>query len=279
MQPPSAEALRTARAQALGAADTGLWERADAANPNPSRFVPVQITGFSALHARRQAQLQAARDVASKLDESREGLRKLADERQVAVQLRLKHYAERQALLAHRVLRLCAARHPPHAARHATPSRPRAAGHAPCHHHHVPDTAHSGVRLSQCDRVASCCSHCARVAPRCSHPSCVARRAATSPLARSRLPPALPHRDVAATPRSSGSTRCAATTVSSLLSRPPSKHGSASSASSQPRWSLRTPPDSMTLRAHCSERRPACSARRTACPMPRTLDLAGLGLA
>ena len=60
-----------------------LWERADASNPNPSRFVPVQITGFNALHERRAQQLQAANDVAAKLAEAQAEMQKLADERQV----------------------------------------------------------------------------------------------------------------------------------------------------------------------------------------------------
>ena len=47
--------------------NAGMWERADAHNPNPARFVPRQITGFNALHERRIQQIQAARDIASKL--------------------------------------------------------------------------------------------------------------------------------------------------------------------------------------------------------------------
>ena len=81
MAPPAPDVLQRARAESIAAADTGLWERADAHNPNPARFVPVQITGFSALHERRTQQLQAARDVGTKLRESQEVLRKLEDER------------------------------------------------------------------------------------------------------------------------------------------------------------------------------------------------------
>ena len=98
--------VRRRRTEQLNAADTGLWERADAQNPNPARFVPVQITGFAKLHERRQQQLQAARDVLTKLSESEAKLQALEDERQVGIALRLRHYAERQQLLAHRVLRL-----------------------------------------------------------------------------------------------------------------------------------------------------------------------------
>ena len=50
MQTPPADQLQRARAESLAAADTGLWERADAQNPNPARFLPVQMTGFTALH-------------------------------------------------------------------------------------------------------------------------------------------------------------------------------------------------------------------------------------
>ena len=106
MVPPAADQMQRARAESLAAADTGLWERADAQNPNPQRFVPVQLTGFNALHERRVQQQQAAKDVAAKLAESQEALKRLADERKVAIDLRLRHYAERQQLLAHRVLRM-----------------------------------------------------------------------------------------------------------------------------------------------------------------------------
>ena len=83
MVPPSAEVLQRARAESLAASDTGLWERADEQNPDPMRFVPAQITGFNALHERRQQQVQAARDLASKLRTSHDELRKLDDERKV----------------------------------------------------------------------------------------------------------------------------------------------------------------------------------------------------
>ena len=106
MQPPTPDALQRARAESLAASDTGMWERADAHNPNPARFVPRQITGFNALHERRIQQIQAARDIASKLRESETMLRRLEDERQLAVELRLRHYAERHQILSHRVLRL-----------------------------------------------------------------------------------------------------------------------------------------------------------------------------
>ena len=109
MAPPPPDVLQRARSESLAAADTGLWERADASNPNPARFVPVQVTGFNALHERRMQQLQAAQDVTAKLRETQNQLRKLEDERKVAVELRLRHYAERQQILSHRVLRLHAA--------------------------------------------------------------------------------------------------------------------------------------------------------------------------
>ena len=109
MAPPAADVLQRTRAESLAAADTGLWERADRLNPAPNRFVPVQITGFTALQDRRARQLQAARDVCGKLAETQASLRALEDERRVAIRLRLKHYAERQQQLSHRVLRLYAA--------------------------------------------------------------------------------------------------------------------------------------------------------------------------
>ena len=109
MQPPAPDALQRARAESLASADTGLWERADAQNPNPHRFVPVQITGFSALHERHAQQLQAVRDVTATLREAEAKLRTLEDERRAAIELRLRHYSERQQILSHRVLRLSAA--------------------------------------------------------------------------------------------------------------------------------------------------------------------------
>ena len=47
--------------------------------------------------------------MAAKLKESQEAIRKVEDERKVAVDLRLRHCVERQQTLAHRVLRLYAA--------------------------------------------------------------------------------------------------------------------------------------------------------------------------
>ena len=69
---------------------------------------PVQVTGFKALHSRREAQLQAARDLATKLQASQQEVRTIEDERAVAIDLRFRHYVERQQALAHRVLRLYA---------------------------------------------------------------------------------------------------------------------------------------------------------------------------
>ena len=106
--PPAAELLRK-RAESLAASDTGMWERADAQNPDPSRFLPVQVTGFNALHERRTNQLKAARDLADKLKESQEVISKVEDERVVGIDLRFRHYVERQQMLQHRVLRLYAA--------------------------------------------------------------------------------------------------------------------------------------------------------------------------
>ena len=60
MAPPAADVLQRVRSESLAAADTGLWERADRLNPAPNRFVPVQITGFTALQDRRARQLQVS---------------------------------------------------------------------------------------------------------------------------------------------------------------------------------------------------------------------------
>ncbi len=109
MVPPTAELLHRKRAESLAASDTGMWERADAQNPDPSRLCPVQVTGFNALHERRHHQLQAARDLAAKLKESQDIIRTVQDERSLAIDLRFRHYVERQQMLAHRVLRLYAA--------------------------------------------------------------------------------------------------------------------------------------------------------------------------
>ncbi len=109
MSPPQPAELQQARAASLAAADTGLWERADASNPDPSRFVPTQLTGFDALRERRVQQLQAAADIAKTLRGAQEQVSKLDTERQVAIDLRLRHYRERQQLLSHRVLRLVGA--------------------------------------------------------------------------------------------------------------------------------------------------------------------------
>ena len=109
MAPPAAEELHRKRAASLAASDTGMWERADGHNPDPSRFCPIQVTGFNALHERRNHQLQAARDLAAKLKESQDVIRSVEDERTVAIDLRFRYYVERQQMLAHRVLRLYAA--------------------------------------------------------------------------------------------------------------------------------------------------------------------------
>ena len=109
MRPPSAETLHRKRAEALAAADTGLWEQADARNPDPARFCPVQVTGFSALHERRGRQQAAAQQVAELLRATRDKIREIEDERRVTFELRLRHYRARQRVLAHRVLRLAAA--------------------------------------------------------------------------------------------------------------------------------------------------------------------------
>ena len=42
LQPPPPDALRQKRYESEAASDSGLWARADAANPDPARFCPVR---------------------------------------------------------------------------------------------------------------------------------------------------------------------------------------------------------------------------------------------
>lgn len=87
----------------------GLWEQADAHNPDPKRFCPVQLTGFNALHERRVRQHQVATQITELLQRTRQQLKQLEDDHQVIFQLRMRHYKARQQQLAHRVVRLAAA--------------------------------------------------------------------------------------------------------------------------------------------------------------------------
>ena len=43
-QPPNAQEMAQRRQANQAAADPGLWERAEAHNPDPARFCPVQVT-------------------------------------------------------------------------------------------------------------------------------------------------------------------------------------------------------------------------------------------
>lgn len=86
-----------------------LWEQADAQNPDPGRFCPVQVTGFHALHERRVKQHHVALQVSDLLQRTRKQLKQLEDERAVLFHVRMRHYKARQQQLAHRVLRLAAA--------------------------------------------------------------------------------------------------------------------------------------------------------------------------
>ena len=106
MRPPDAATLAQKRREHLGYADTALWERADARNPDPARFVPVQVTGFEALQARRQ-KVQAMSDaVHAQLGKTRDALKTIADQRDQQMELRLKALRERQGFLKRRLLEL-----------------------------------------------------------------------------------------------------------------------------------------------------------------------------
>ena len=89
--------------------DNAMWERADTQNRDPSRLVPVQVTGFEELHERRRTQLKMASDIAEFNKKALAIIQTVKDERSLQIDLRFRHYVERQQMLAHRVLRLHAA--------------------------------------------------------------------------------------------------------------------------------------------------------------------------
>ena len=86
--------------------DNAMWERADAQNRDPSRLVPVQVTGFEELHERRRTQLKMASDIAEFNKKALETIQTVHDERSLNIDLRFRHYVERQQMLDHRVLQL-----------------------------------------------------------------------------------------------------------------------------------------------------------------------------
>ena len=86
--------------------DNAMWERADAQNRDPSRLVPVQVTGFEELHERRRTQLKMASDIAEFNKKALETIQTVHDERSLNIDLRFRHYVERQHMLDHRVLQL-----------------------------------------------------------------------------------------------------------------------------------------------------------------------------
>ena len=108
-KPPRRELLAQKRQQAQAQADPALWERADARNPDPARFCPVQVTGFENLHMRQRVQEEMSEKLKAHLEnEVVEPLKQMANERQVNIEMRLRHYRARQQQLAHRVLALTA---------------------------------------------------------------------------------------------------------------------------------------------------------------------------
>jgi hypothetical protein len=80
-----------------------------AQNRDPSRLVPMQVTGFEELHERRRNQLKLANDIAEFNKKALAIIQTVKDERSLQIDLRFRHYVERQQMLAHRVLKLHAA--------------------------------------------------------------------------------------------------------------------------------------------------------------------------
>jgi hypothetical protein len=101
--------LHERRKKAREMSDNAMWERADAQNRDPSRLVPVQVTGFEELHERRRNQLKMANDIAEFNKKALAIIQTVKDERSLQIDLRFRHYVERQQMLAHRVLKLHAA--------------------------------------------------------------------------------------------------------------------------------------------------------------------------
>ena len=66
------------------------------------------MTGFENLAARQRKQEEMATLLAADMEKMQGTLRDIADERQVSLELRLRHYRARQQLLSHRVLKLMA---------------------------------------------------------------------------------------------------------------------------------------------------------------------------
>ena len=94
------------RTEAQAFADVAMWEKADRQNSDPTRFCPVQVTGFEALHQRRASQHKLMNKYCEILISIQNTLHQLADERRVAIDVRLRHYKTRQHELQNRVLRL-----------------------------------------------------------------------------------------------------------------------------------------------------------------------------
>ena len=98
--------LHERRKKAREMSDNAMWERADTQNRDPSRLVPVQVTGFEELHERRRTQLKMASDIAEFNKKALEAIQTVHDERSLNIDLRFRHYVERQQMLDHRVLQL-----------------------------------------------------------------------------------------------------------------------------------------------------------------------------
>ncbi|KOO53344.1 hypothetical protein Ctob_009875 [Chrysochromulina tobinii] len=68
-----------------------------------------EVTGFEELHERRRNQLKMANDIAEFNKKALAIIHTVKDERSLQIDLRFRHYVERQQMLAHRVLKLHAA--------------------------------------------------------------------------------------------------------------------------------------------------------------------------
>eukprot|EP00900_Chrysochromulina_parva_P016737 jgi/Chrpa1/25064/Chrysochromulina_OHIO_Genome00000243-RA len=68
-----------------------------------------EVTGFEELHERRRNQLKMANDIAEFNKKALAIIQTVKDERSLQIDLRFRHYVERQQMLAHRVLKLHAA--------------------------------------------------------------------------------------------------------------------------------------------------------------------------
>lgn len=101
---PSHAELQELRAAYRAAGDDLLWDRADMSNPDPTRLVPKQVTGFHGLQQRCDQQREEVAVQRAKLRDLEAAVRDLADRREVDMRLKLDAYRSRHAALSHRLL-------------------------------------------------------------------------------------------------------------------------------------------------------------------------------